>query len=102
MQQSRAGEPSIPVGPEEHALRAARVDIAHGHRPLFRICRQREDDGSYTVQVLDVPGMVLSVTSRKGVEPAARTRLALLLDVAETAFDLVVEPSGRSRARRGG
>ena len=81
-------------------IRSARAEIARGRRPLFRYRAQTRDDGSYEVSVLDVPDGVISVTSRKGVEAAARTRIALLLNAPEDAFDLVAAPKRRRRSSR--
>ena len=83
-------------------LEAARRAIAQGERPWYGATYCREPDGSYEVVVTELPNVSLRVTGRKGVEAAVRARIALVLDVAEDAFELSVKgypKHGRGKGR---
>ena len=84
------------------ALRKAREDLARGRRPRFDVTVRRNADGSYSVSVLDVPEGVVSVTGRKGIDRAARSRIALLLELGEDDFDVMIDRTkGQRRTERG-
>ena len=77
----------IPTSP---LVQTPRQAIASGQRPLFEVQSRRERDGGYRISVPGLLAGAVRVTSRKGVEAAARARISLLLDVPEDSFDIQV------------
>ncbi len=77
---------------QARAVDAARRQIAGGERPTYRV-KSAVDDAGYEVWIPELPGVWTVTTSRKGVEAAARMRIALELGVPEDAFDVEVPAS---------
>jgi hypothetical protein len=72
---------------QARAVEAARRQIAGGERPTYHV-KSAVDDAGYEVWIPELPGVWTVTTSRKGVEAAARMRVAVELGVPDDAFDL--------------
>jgi hypothetical protein len=77
--------------------RASRSLLAQGERPVFSVWYRPTEDG-YVVDLVDLPARI-RVTGRKGIERAARDRIALELELPEDAFELNIRPLPRNRSR---
>jgi hypothetical protein len=91
---------SVPDGPLDDssilaAQREARAAIAAGSLPCYRVRPDRGDDGGYRVSIVQLPGLTLTTTGRKGIKAVARVWVALLLELDEDTFDVVIVRSPR-------
>jgi hypothetical protein len=78
------------TGPRAATVGAHRRFVVHGERVTYRVS-YRGSDGGVRFSVRELPGVTGTTTGRKGLQRAARQRIALELDVAEDAFALVLE-----------
>jgi hypothetical protein len=76
--------------------RAARALIAGGGRPSYSVRYRTQADGTLLASVEEIPGLSIQVTGRKGVAKVARGWIALLLDLPDDGFDVVIH---RARVR---
>jgi hypothetical protein len=74
--------------------------ILGGERPSYQVAYRIGPDGVHQAWLVELPDISLTVTSRAGLGPAMRARVARFLDVPEDSFDLTFEPvRERSRGR---
>jgi hypothetical protein len=95
---------SLAMGRREDAETPARRTparrrlLAEGERLVFNVWYRPTDDG-YDVNLVEL-GAHIKVTGRKGIERAARDRIALQLELPQQAFELNIRRMPRSRSSK--
>ena len=85
--------------PYARVTRSARSIIATGGRPSYTVQYQPDDGGALVASVDEIPGLRIQVAGRKGVEKAAKGWIALLLELPEDEFDVIIQRARGHRSR---